>query len=105
MKRRSVARQTVKTAQPEPSVLIAAWENSCLNLSNDPKSLLIYLARVPVGAPPPFGAGAMFSQKSLWSTNPPTWNDNSLATALTSNSKFERLSNLFKIALAPSTYA
>src|SRR5690625_6215805 len=41
-------------AQPEPNRVLAAFENSSLNLSKDPKVLSMASANAPLGLPPPF---------------------------------------------------
>ena len=51
-------------AQPEPNLVIAAFANSSLNLSKDPKEESIKSARFPEGDPPPLGD--MMDQNKEW---------------------------------------
>ena len=84
---RSVCRQKVSAAHPDPSALAAVCENSFLNRSQEPYSSSMTLAMEPDGFPPPPAlAGARFFQNSEWSTCPPIWNESSLNVAFASKS-------------------
>src|ERR1035441_3821299 len=100
---RSVCRQKVSAAHPEPSALAAVWENSFLIHSHEPYSSSMTLAIGPEGFPPPPAlVGARFFQNSEWSTCPPIWNESSLNVAFASKSALSvlALSIFWRMALA-----